>query len=62
MKISNRFLNEDSNREKLVIYKGNSGYEITPQSNFNKRISNARLIQKLDDFSSPKEIIDYYLP
>lgn len=46
--------------EKLVIYKGLSGYEVTPKSNYEARVQNARAIKHLDDFNSAQEVIDYY--
>lgn len=46
--------------EKLVIYKALGTYCVTPESNYNKNMQNARAIQKLNDFESSREIMDYY--
>ena len=54
-------LKESSSDDKLVIYKALDKYRVTPKSNYNSRIQNARKIQKLDDFNSAEEIINYYV-
>lgn len=52
---------EDVEKEKLVIYKdSDSGYKITPKSNYGKRIINARKITHAKDFKSAQDVIDYY--
>ena len=48
-------------KEKQVIYKVDGKYKMTPKSNYENRIQDARKVQDLDDFSSPEEIKDYYL-
>jgi hypothetical protein len=45
---------------KQVIYKSLGVLCVTPEENHKARIQNARLIQRMEDFDSPKEIIDYY--
>jgi hypothetical protein len=45
---------------RLVIYKTIWGYEVTIKSNYDAPVKDARLIQKLYDFKSPEEIMDYY--
>lgn len=45
---------------KTVIYKVAGIYHTTTEANYNARIQNARLIHKMQDFSSAQEIIDYY--
>ena len=52
---------KESSEDKLVIYKSLGKYRVTPESNYNARIQNARKVQKLDDFESADEIIDYYV-
>ena len=52
-------LNES--KEKLVIYKQFGGFRVTPESNYNARIQDARKIQKIDDAESADEIIKYYI-
>ncbi len=51
----------ESSEDKLVIYKSLGKYRVTPESNYNARVQNARKVQKLDDFESADEIIDYYV-
>lgn len=48
-------------KEKIVIYKEGDDYITTPESNYGKRISNARLSHRMTDFDSADEIIDYYI-
>ena len=45
---------------KLVIYKANGVYKVTPESNYNAYIQNARQIQTMHDFESANEIVEYY--
>lgn len=45
----------------LVIYKSLGSYKVTPKSNYDTNISNARLVQDMKDFDSADEIIDYYV-
>lgn len=45
---------------KLIIYKVDGIYCVTNENNYNAEIQNAREIQKMKDFASPEEIIDYY--
>ena len=45
---------------KLVIYKSLGIYCVTNEGNYNAQIQNARAIQKLPDFNSAEEIINYY--
>ena len=45
---------------KLIIYKSDGIYCVTNEKNYNAIIRNAREIQLMKDFASPKEIIDYY--
>ena len=52
---------EEDVDDKLVIYKSLGKYRVTPKSNYGSRIQNARKIQKLDDFNSAEEIINYYV-
>ncbi|MBO7694146.1 MAG: hypothetical protein J6T10_16125 [Methanobrevibacter sp.] len=52
---------KESSEDKLVIYKSLGKYRVTPESNYNARVQNARKVQKLDDFESADEIIDYYV-
>ena len=44
----------------MVIYKIFGVYHVTTLENYNAAIQDARKIQKLADFSSAAEIIDYY--
>ena len=48
-------------KEKIVIYKEGDDYMTTPESNYGKRISNARLNHKMTGFDSADEIMDYYI-
>ena len=48
------------NQMKLVIYKVNGVYKVTPESNYNAYIQNARQIQTMHDFESANEIVEYY--
>ena len=45
---------------KIVIYKAGGIYYTTTEENYNARIQNARAINKMQDFNSAEEIIDYY--
>lgn len=45
----------------MVIYKDLDGYKVTPKSNYEARIQDARKIQTAKDFDSAQEIIDYYV-
>lgn len=45
---------------KTVIYKSNGIYCATTEGNYKARIQNARAIQRLPDFESAGEIIEYY--
>lgn len=45
---------------KLVIYKANGIYCVTDESNYKSAIQNSRAIQKMQDFNSAEEIIEYY--
>lgn len=45
---------------KMVIYKALDTYCETTQANYNARISDARKVHVLRDFTSAQEIIDYY--
>ena len=47
-------------KPKTVIYKSNGIYYITSEANYNARIQNARAIQKMQDFNSAEEIIEYF--
>lgn len=47
--------------QKLVIYKAGGIYFVTPESNFNAVVQDARLKQKMIDFSSTDEVIDYFV-
>lgn len=45
----------------LVIYRALGTYKVTPKSNYDSHISNARLVNDLRDFTSADEIMDYYI-
>ena len=45
---------------KTVIYKVGETYYTTIESNFYATIRDARLVQKLENFNSAEEIVDYY--
>lgn len=45
----------------LVIYKALGTYKVTPKSNYDSHISNARLVNDLRDFTSADEIMDYFI-
>ena len=45
---------------KMVIYKVLGVYHCTTEENYNARIQNERRIQRLWDFNSAEEIIEYY--
>lgn len=45
---------------KFVIYKTLGGYCVTPEENYHATVQDARQIQRLDDFESAEEVIDYY--
>lgn len=47
--------------ETLVIYKELGKLKVTPASNYDAHILDARKIQDASAFESPKEIIDYYV-
>ena len=47
-------------KPKTVIYKLNDTYYVTTESNYNAHIKNARAIQKMQDFNSAEEIIEYF--
>lgn len=53
-------IDDEAEKEKLVIYKDLGGYKVTPKSNYGTRISNAKKITDASKFDSAKEIIDYY--
>lgn len=46
--------------DKLVIYGKAGSFKVTPKSNYDACIMNARLVTDCRDFSSPEEIITYY--
>ena len=46
--------------DKIVIYKELGDYKTTSKANYNARIRDARKIQTLSDFESAREIMDYY--
>lgn len=56
----------ENRQNKLVIKKILDVYNVIPEEFFDfnrneiKNMANARRIQKLDDFTSAQEIIDYY--
>jgi hypothetical protein len=45
---------------KIVIYKVEGIYYTTTEENYKARIQDARAIQRLPDFNSAEEIINYY--
>ena len=45
---------------KFIIYKVEGIYYLTTEDNYKATIQNARAIQCLREFNSPKEIMDYY--
>ena len=45
---------------KIVIYKKNGIWYTTPEDNYNAIVQNARLIHRMDGFTNPQEIIEYY--
>ena len=45
---------------KTVIYKALGIYYATSESNYYAVVRNAREVQKLEDFNSAEEIIEYY--
>jgi hypothetical protein len=45
---------------KTVIYKVGGIYHTTTEANYKARISNARLVHKMQDFNSAEEIIEYF--
>jgi predicted glycosyltransferase len=45
---------------KLVIYKSNGIWYVTPKENYEARIQNARAVIKMADFNTAEEIINYY--
>ena len=45
---------------KTIIYKANGIYCTTTEANYKARIQDARAIQKMQDFNSAEEIIDYF--
>lgn len=45
---------------KTVIYKVNGVYHTTSEDNYKARIQNAFKVQRLPDFDSAEEIIEYY--
>ena len=47
-------------KPKTVIYKLNDTYYVTTESNYNAYIRDARAIQKMQDFNSAEEIIEYF--
>ena len=50
----------DGSKDKLVIYKSLGEYKVTPKSNYESRVQDARKIRDAKDFESAREIIDYY--
>lgn len=46
--------------EKTVIYRELGKLRATPKSNYGIRLQDARKVQRLDDFDSAREVIDYY--
>lgn len=46
--------------EKTVIYRELGKFRATPKSNYGRNIMDARKVQRLDDFESAREIMDYY--
>ena len=49
-----------SDNEKTVIYRELGKLRATPKSNYNINVQNTRKVQRLDDFDSAREAIDYY--
>jgi hypothetical protein len=47
--------------DRLVIYKAIGNLKVTPESNYNTRIQNARKIMDASNFDSPTEIIAYFI-
>ena len=47
-------------KPKTVIYKSNGIYYITSEENYNAYIRDARQTQKMQDFNSAQEIIEYF--
>lgn len=47
-------------KPKTVIYKLNGIYCVTTEANYNAHIRDARAIQKMQDFNSAEEIIEYF--
>ena len=47
-------------KPKTVIYKSNGIYCVTTEANYNAHIRDARAIQKMQDFNSAEEIIEYF--
>lgn len=47
-------------KQKIVIHKSNGIYYITTEANYNAHIRDARAIQKMQDFNSAEEIIEYF--
>ena len=45
---------------KLVIYKSDGVYCVTPKTNYDSYIWDTRKIQRLDGFETADEVIDYY--
>lgn len=45
---------------KMVIYKSLGIYYVTTEANYNAYIQDARAIQKMQDFNSAEEIIEYF--
>ena len=43
-----------------VIYKSNGIYCVTTEANYNAYIRDARQTQKMQDFNSAQEIIEYF--
>lgn len=49
-----------SDNEKTVIYRELGKLRATPKSNYNINMQNVHKVQRLDDFDSAREVMDYY--
>lgn len=47
-------------KPKTVVYKSNNTYCVTTEANYNAHIQDVRAIQKMREFNSAKEVVEYF--
>lgn len=54
-------IKESGSREPFVVYKEFGEYRVTPKSNYDSHIRDARKVTKLKDFESFDEVVEYFI-